>query len=134
MLPILFNLYNILFSKEECIEFLLENEILYQSVTCTDYHRPMIRYYAKWKCLKRHTINQGQSSDTLFFKCKLPCNKVLLIDYLWLTKSTSSSIQKMTGHSTSTITKIVGLFRQLVASDLDEQTSGEDCMIGSDRD
>jgi len=59
---------------------------------------------------------------------------VLLIDYLWLTKSTSSSIQKMTSHSTSTITKIVGLFRQLVASDLDEQTPEEDCMIGGDGD
>ena len=133
MLPTLFNLYNILFSEEECIEFLLENEVLYQHATCTNCRSPMIRYHTKWRCPKK-TCRQSRSifRDTLFFKCNLPCNKVLLIGYLWLTKSTSSSIQKMTGHSTSTITRIVGLFRQLVASDLDEQTPGEDCMIGDE--
>ena len=36
----------------------------------------------------------------------------------------------MTGHSTSTIARIVGLFHQLVASDLNEQTQGDDCLIG----
>ena len=81
MLPILFNLHNILFSKEECIEFLLENEVLYQSATCTNYHRPMIRYYAKWKCLKRHTINQGQSPETRF-SSNANC---LAIKCCWLT-------------------------------------------------
>jgi len=81
MLPILFNLHNILFSKEGCIEFLLENEVLYQSATCTNYHRPMIRYYAKWKCLKRHTINQGQSPETRF-SSNANC---LAIKCCWLT-------------------------------------------------
>ena len=53
-----------------------------------------------------------------------------LVGHLWLAQTTSVTIQKLTGHSTATIAQLLGLFRQLVASSLDEQTSREDHMIG----
>ena len=53
-----------------------------------------------------------------------PYNKVLLVGHLWLAQTTSVTIQKLTGHSIATIAQLLGLFRQLVASSLDEQTSG----------
>ena len=56
----------------------------------------------------------------------------MLVGHLWLAKTTSVTIQKLTGHSTTTIAQLLGLFRQLVASSLDEQTSREDHMIGGE--
>jgi hypothetical protein len=41
-------------------------------------------------------------------------------------------MQTLTGHSTATVARLLGLFRQLVASDLDERTEGEDRMIGGE--
>jgi ISXO2-like transposase domain len=131
MFPTLYELHNNFFSEEACIDFLFQNNVLYKHFTCSHCHTPMTRYYTKWRCPKK-SCHQKKSifKDTLFFQCNLPCNSVLLIGYLWLTKSTSSIIQKITGHSTSTITRIISLFKQLVASDLEEQTLGEGCMIG----
>ena len=56
----------------------------------------------------------------------------MLVGHLWLAQTTSVTIQKLTGHSTTTIAQLLGLFRQLVVSNLDEQTSREDHMIGDE--
>ena len=56
----------------------------------------------------------------------------MLVGHLWLAQTTSVTIQKLTGHSTAIIAQLLGLFRQLVASSLDEQTSRENHMIGGE--
>ena len=43
-----------------------------------------------------------------------------------------SHYPKLTGHSTATIAQLLSPFRQLVASSLDEQTNGENHMIGGE--
>jgi ISXO2-like transposase domain len=133
MLPTLFDINNILFSEIECIDFLLEEDILYKQATCPRRREPMVRDDKRWRCPKRPCRRSVSIfRHTLFFDCHIPCNKVLLVGYLWLARTTSLVIQRLTGHSAATIARLLCLFRQLVASDLDERTEGEGHMIGGE--
>ena len=104
MLPTLFDIADILFSEARYINFLLEEDILYKQAICPHCHIPMIRLDKRWRCPKK-SCQQSVSifKDTLFSNCHIPCNKVLLVGHLWLAKTTSVTIQKLTGHSTATI-------------------------------
>ena len=133
MLPTLFDITDILFFEARYINFLLKEDILYKQAICPYCHIPMIRLDKRWRCPKK-SYQQSVSifKDTLFSNCHIPYNKVLLVCHLWLAKTTSVTIQKLTGRSTATIAQLLGLFRQLVASSLDKQTSGENHMIGGE--
>ena len=104
MLPTLFDIADILFFKARYINFLLEEDILYKQAIYPHCHIPMIRLIKRWRCPKKsYWQSVSIFKDTLFSNCHIPYNKVLLVGHLWLAKTTSVTIQKLTGHSTTTI-------------------------------
>jgi len=71
----------------------------------------------------------------VFGNARLPPQAVLLIGYLWLTKCSHTSMQLITGCSSATITHFAGLFRQLVANEVEEdegQIGGENVIVEID--
>ena len=71
----------------------------------------------------------------MFGNTRLPPQVVLLIGYLWLTKCSHTSMQLITGCSSATITHFAGLFRQLVANEVEEdggQIGGENVIVEID--
>jgi len=65
----------------------------------------------------------------------LPPQVVLHIGYLWLTKCSHTSMPLITGCSSATITHFAGLFRQLVANEVEEdegQIGGENVIVEID--
>ena len=136
MIPTLFDLQDIFFSEDTCINFLFDKEILYKQPSCWHCHRPMSRTKTKWKCTKqkyRKSISIFQ--HTIFSRAHIPCNKLILIGYLWLAKTRPTVIQRLTGHSQTTVANYLQLFRQLVSSGIKEtegQIGGEGIVVEID--
>ena len=63
---------------------------------------------------------------SFFSMCKLKCNEILNIAYLWLAGCSSKMIMMLTGHRTESITQLLKDFQQLIASSLD----ADDTIIG----
>ena len=57
--------------------------------------------------------------DSFFGSTRLPANKVLLIAYLWLTKSLNSAMITQVGVSANTITDWANHLRGLVTWDIE---------------
>jgi transposase-like protein len=119
----LHNNNNILFDEQKCIKFLFENDILYKPKSCS--HCDSSLYYEHKRKLYRCNNRQCYKSvsiykDSFFANSHLKCSDVMLIGYLWLCKCNYSSIKKMTGHSSNTITSYMKYFRELVISTLED--------------
>jgi transposase-like protein len=129
MIPSLRELRTVLFNEENCIQFLFEKGILYTSKSCHSCNGAVRIEGKLWRC-KRSNCRKTTSifKDSFFATSKLQCCDVLLIGYLWLCKSSYSSILQMTGHSSATITDYIGFFRDLVAGSLND----EDTIIGGE--
>jgi len=69
--------------------------------------------------------------DTFFGSTRVPANKVLLIAYLWLTKSLNSAMITQVGVSPNTITNWTNSLRGLVAWDI-ENLDLADAPIGGE--
>ena len=70
----------------------------------------------KYSCRKEISIWAG----SFFFHCKIPCNDVLNLAYLWVCGSTHSVLCSATGHTHETVTAFMGYFRELVATCIEE--------------
>jgi len=131
--PTIFDLHHLFFSEPDCIEFLFNQEILYRRPTCANCRRLMVRRNTLWRCEKRSCRKSVSIfQDTIISASHLPCNKILFVGYLWLCQTQSTTIQIMTGHSSSTIASLLRQFRLLVASDLEDPASDSDSMIGGE--
>lgn len=127
MIPPMKDINALLFNETACIEFLLNQEILYPRTTCEHCNHAISRKSKLWRC-KSCGKSVSIFKDSFFANSRLTCNEVLLIGYLWLAKARWQTILAITGHSTATITEYLGHYRQLVVSTL-ENSPG---MIGGD--
>src|SRR5689334_4547813 len=106
-IPPLIRLHNILFNEDECIQFLFDNQIFYNSIACSNCGSRMACKMERkaWRCNTKQCRREiSIKKDSFFYKQVLSCSEILFIGYLWLQKLKVTSIQSMTGHSRDTIT------------------------------
>lgn len=105
--------------EQKCFEFLIENNILCKQSNCEACGNKTSRYKTSWKCTARNCRKtKSIFCDSFFAGTKIKINEALYMAYLWLVKSTISSIVIQTGHSSQTVTKYVRRLRDLVGSTL----------------
>lgn len=139
MLPTLDEISHIFADENDCIRFLINKEILYQSPTCVVHRRRMIRNHTVWRCKKCDESGRGRNvsvfKDTIFFNCRIGVGKALRIGYFWLAKMPSSVIQTLTGHGSETIARYLREYRMLVSQDIrneDQKIGGEGIIVEID--
>jgi hypothetical protein len=121
------SLRNIFFDEEECINFLLEKDILKNKQNCEICNSQVTRYTNYYRCKNRDCSKiESVFKNTIFFNSNIKCCDILLIGYFWLCKLNYTSISMMTTFSSITIIKFVNLFRDLAISKL----VPEDFIIG----
>lgn len=112
----------LIFDDEEiAINFVVENNVLYQFTTCdTCGYSPLKLYGRIWKC-NRKQCRKGYSIfyHSFFSNIKLPINKVMEIAYYWLAGVHNTQIEAIMGVSNTTITHLTKYLRKLVSSNLD---------------
>jgi len=86
-----------------------------------------------YRCSRKRTCGMALSiyKDTFFGSTRLPANKVLLIAYLWLTKSLHTSMITQVGVNANTITNWTNSLRGLVTWDI-ENLDLADAPIGGE--
>ena len=87
----------------------------------------MYNYHCGW--------SKSIFKDSVFGNTRRPLQVALLMSYLWLTKCSHTSMQLITGCSSAIITHFAGLFRQLVANEVEEdegQTGGKNVIVEID--
>lgn len=119
----------ILLSEAQCLDWLIENQIVDPVTlcsTCGGQVRVDGHYFhcRSRSCRKITSVYNG----SFFSKSKMPCNQILQIGYYWLGGSGHGEIMRYTGVSDKTVTAYLGYYRQLVSSSID----GDDTMIGGD--
>ena len=128
-IPNLKILKNILFDEKECINFLFENDILYKLQSCLHCNSSLYRERRLYRCINRQCRKSVSIfKDSFFAKNRLTCSDVMLIGYLWLCKNSHTSIVKMTGHPSKTITSYMNFFRELIIDTLKDDNH----MIGGE--
>jgi transposase-like protein len=126
-IPIWISLIGILRDEKECIKFLFDNDILYNPQSCLYCGSSLYREKNLHRCIERQCRKSVSIfKDSFFANNNLKCSEVMMIGYLWLCGNSHSSIVKMTGHSTKTITSYLEFFRELVANTLEDDNQ----MIG----
>ena len=106
---------NFIFVDEEsCIEYLINNKVLYKHPKCVKCRKATYRYKKIWKC-KGKNCNWSISvyNESIFTSSKLTANRIVYIGYLWLAKCPNNSIQLITGHSLAIILLIIGNIREI---------------------
>jgi hypothetical protein len=128
MFPTLAEMYKIFFDENACIEYLFENKILDQISTCSVCHSIVKRDGVFFKCRDNKVCRKKVSifHNSFFSGSRLKCNQVMLLLYLYHTKTPNSAIKAMTGHSDHTVVDYRHYYMQLLASDLKD----EDAIIG----
>ena len=131
-IPSIYELHDIIFNENKCVEYLRSKNIFYELHECSKCKKPL-KYFSNGHRFRCTSNNCNQTEiplrmNTFFANSKLPIYKILYIGYCWLKGDSSSSIQKATKHSTETIAKYLNYYRQLIASTLNE----EDDIIGGD--
>jgi IS1 family transposase len=122
-------LVSILFDEAACILYLRENGALYQERRCESCGTGMLLKDNRqaFRCPKRSCRKEASMwAGSFFFHCKIPCNDVMNLAYLWICGATHSVLCSATGHTHETVTAFMGYFRELVASYVEE----DGCVIG----
>jgi hypothetical protein len=129
-IPSVFELQDIFFNEQACIEFLRQHGALFSTIVCCCGHtltlnssRRTIRCTAR-ECRKEYSQFYG----SYFAKTILPTHKILFLAHFWLTGGTTTSAIKFFRFSSRTVCAQYGWFRQLIADSLDEN----DMMVGGD--
>jgi hypothetical protein len=116
-------------SSESCINFLFIHNILYQTMECPKHKRKMSKGKKVWRCTKLYCNKEiSLLYQSFFADSKIDPNKVMLIMYLKLANTLSTSIQMITGHSSATVSKVLAKFRNLVTEDVKDRVE----IIGGD--
>jgi len=122
--------------EEVCIGFSTEHGLVYGQPCYALTLKSTYRHGRMWRCTNHHCgWSKSIFKDSVFGNARLPPQAVLLIGYLWLTKCSHTSMQLITGCSSATITHFAGLFRQLVANEVEEdegQIGGENVIVEID--
>lgn len=131
MIPSMYEIQEIFFNEDKCIEYLINKNILKSDRSCPHCKIPMRikvhegRFRCPTKsCRKAISIRK----DSFFENHKLHCSKILFMSYLWLSKVPTKSIIKMTGCSSDTICSLQHQFRSL----LTESLTIENTIIGGE--
>jgi transposase-like protein len=116
-----------IFSDEgQAVELLIRNGTIHKPKQCESCGWSNFTKERKlWRCSsckKSRSILAG----SFFATTKLRVDAVLEIGYYWLAKVSRDAIVDITGHSSATVTKMLGYYRQLVGDSLDM----EDLVIG----
>ena len=116
------DLNDILFNDSKCIDFLMNNNIIYSKMNCSICKNAMKAENNRWRCKKR----KCRYSKSIFYKSifsgsRLNASSIMLLAYFWLSGDTHQTIINKTSHSPSTVTNFLNDFRNLVSSDIKEQ-------------
>lgn len=130
--PSIYELKDILFNEQNCIDFLRANRVFYEDWTCGNCDAVM-EYYPvgqRFRCTSKGCPSEVPIRRNTFFQStRLPIHKILHMGYLWLKGDTAKSIKGTTRHSKQTVSDFGQYFRDLVADALDFQ---DDCIGGPD--
>ena len=126
-IPPIKNLLHVFFDEDQCIEYLIANEILSRLDCCNVCNGKLSRTGKKLRCT-RNSCRKAYSifQNSIFSKNCLSCNEILHLGYLWLLKIPTNAMVMQTGHSNKTICEYRKQFRQLVTSMIDP----DDVIIG----
>jgi hypothetical protein len=119
----IFEVNTVTANEEACLSFLAERGVFYKTMECKHcggvMHQKLARRTFKctsFRCRKEVSIRHG----TFFSGSQLECRKILMIGYLWILKTPTSSIVQMTGCSTRTVCTFARHYRNLCSSHLTE--------------
>jgi ISXO2-like transposase domain len=136
MIPPLLEIIQPITDEEACIEFSIEHGLVYGQPCCARCRKSTYRHGRMWRCTSHHCgWSKSIFKDSVFGNTRLPPQVALLIGYLWLTKCSHTSMQLITGCSSATVTHFAGLFRQLMANEVEEdegQIGGENVIVEID--
>ena len=120
-LPKMHEILGILFSEDECIEFLIREEIVETLSICSACGGAVSRYSKRWECT-RYSCKKVVSifKNTFFAGSRIKCNEIMHMGYLWLTGCSAKTIAMHTGHSEHTISDYLGFFRQLTCNMIED--------------
>src|SRR6185295_18278381 len=110
-------LNEIFLNEKKCINFLFKTEILKKPRECLQCKYKILYFISTRKIF--HCANCSKETisvlkNTIFYKHKLKCNKILLIGYLWLLRTRYTTIRLFTEHERSTVTRFIKMFRNIV--------------------
>ena len=127
--PSIYELREILFDEQKCVEYLRGKHVFYEEWRCEKCDEQMKFYPTRFRfrCpVKRCSNEIPLRKGTFFDKDRLPIHKILHLGYLWLKGDKNTSIKGATKHSWLTISSFSTYFRELVA----DMVEIEDCKIG----
>jgi transposase-like protein len=119
--PSIYQISNILFNEDECINFLKDKRVFYNNWRCYTCNKDM-KYYQDRYRFRCTTKNCGGEisirKNTFFDKHRLPVHKILHIGYLWLKGDCINSIAGATGHTHKKVAEFLGHYRELISDSL----------------
>src|ERR1043165_7831773 len=126
-IPIFKAYRNIFFNEEECIKYLLENNVLHNIERCEQCNSITTRKEKFYICSNQQCRKTVSVLMRSFFSNKnISCCDILLIAYYWIANAKYSTISSITGHSSATIVKYINIFQNLVVNTLTDN----DLIIG----
>lgn len=124
------NVYSEIFQKEEAaLEYLREKSVLERTRKCHGCAREMkfLTETKMFRCTKKDCRKKSSLLKGTFFAGHvLKLHQILMMAFMWLSKTPQSSVIMMTGHSKTTVTAFFKYFRELVSDAVDL----EDVKIG----
>lgn len=119
-------------NEEEALNYLISNDVFYETFNCESCGGEMKRYIARnvFQCNSQKCRGKQLSmkKGTFFFGSNLKCINILKLSHLWLSKVSIGSAIILTGHSSKTVRAFYSHFRNLVMQSIDI----EDVLIGGE--
>lgn len=127
MFPSIKQLHNIFFNELECINYLFSKGILDSPTNCEACTFVLKKLTDRFRCTNKQCKRSFSIFKGSFFsRCKLKCNEIMLLLYLFLSNTSCSSIQLISGHSSATIAEYHRFYLQLIENNVEN----EDMKIG----
>jgi transposase-like protein len=126
-IPTIKTIQNILFVENDCIAFLKDKDIIYKIENCVKCNSDLYQNSKIYRC-KNKECQKSLSvfTNSFFAKNHIICSDILLISYYWLCKAKYTTINLITGHSSTTIVKYMNIFQNIVINTITE----DDITIG----
>lgn len=117
-------------SEQECIQYLMNNDVFYRTFKCPTCEKDMNLKIKKkvFRCPGKRCGRRQFSMKkfTFFFNARLKCINIMRLAHLWLSGATTTTARLQSGLDNETISNYYSHFRQLVGSSITEQ----DTVIG----
>src|SRR5262245_12411860 len=114
-------------NKEMCHEYLVEKNVFYETLECTECSQEMklYRQTQRFICTRRSCSRKGRSvsmrTRSFFFGTSLNELEIMRLALFWLSEVSIKSAIIISGHSPQTVSTFYRHFRQLVSSALREE-------------